>query len=44
MSTNLPHLAIPRVAESWNEGIDLAAWDWNGATTLPPLIRAKAPI
>src|SRR4051812_47775273 len=41
MSINLPRLVIPRVAESWNQGLDLSAWDWTGAATLPPFILAN---
>jgi len=40
MSTNLPHLVVPRVAENWNANLAFPAWDWNGATTLPPFILA----
>ncbi len=40
MSTNLPHLVVPRVAENWNVNLAFPAWNWNGATTLPPFILA----
>ena len=40
MSTNLPHLVVPRVAEDWNTNLAFPAWQWNGATTLPPFILA----
>ena len=41
MSTNVPHLVVPRVTDAWNEGVDFPAWDWSGATILPPFILAN---
>ncbi|MCX6044113.1 MAG: carbohydrate-binding family 9-like protein, partial [Chloroflexi bacterium] len=41
MSTNLPRLVIPRVADTWNQGLNFSVWDWTGATTLPPFILAN---
>lgn len=40
MSTPLPHLTVPRVAEDWNADRELAAWTWAGAATLPPFTLA----
>ena len=41
-STNhsLPNLTAPRAPENWPGSADLAAWSWDFAATLPPLILA----
>ena len=40
MSINIPRLVVPRVSDHWNEGMDISAWNWSGATTLPEFILA----
>jgi hypothetical protein len=40
MTTPLPHLQIPRMADDWNHGLALADWRWDEAATLPPFILA----
>jgi Carbohydrate-binding family 9 len=39
--TNLPHLALPRVTLTWDQGADPFAWDWAQGVTLPPLMLAN---
>jgi len=38
--SNLPHLLVSRVAESWDANADPFTWAWEEAVTLPPLILA----
>jgi len=40
MSAELPTVRVPRVAEDWGIGDDLANWSWDQAAALPPLILA----
>jgi len=40
MSTALPVLIVPRVAETWGLGDLPATWSWAEATLLPPLLLA----
>ncbi len=41
MTTNLPRLTVPRVADNWHNNPDLATWQWDGAATLPPFRLAN---
>jgi hypothetical protein len=40
MPVIVPHLSAPRVAEDWNRGRELADWNWEDATALPPFTLA----
>lgn len=40
MTTPLPRLYAPRMADDWNHGRALADWNWEGAATLPPFTLA----
>jgi hypothetical protein len=40
LTEGLPRLRVPRVADGWNAGRDLAAWAWDGAAQLPAFILA----